>query len=72
MSAYISEAKKRAPADKKLAGHCKAILKSFKDYKTCKEINLDCANCKIMIMMGYLEWFEDLLGYSPKKNKKND
>ena len=71
MSAYITETKKRAPADKKLADHCKAILKHFKDYKACKDIAIDCAQCKIMIMLGYLDWMIDLLGYSNKSKKKN-
>ena len=70
MSAYISETKKREPADKKLADHCKAILKHFKDYKTCKDVAIDCAQCKIMIMLGYLDWMVDLLGYSRKGLQK--
>lgn len=55
--------------DKQLSNHIKAILSDFKDYKTCKEIDVDCYQCKIMIMLGYLTWFEDLLDY-PQESKK--
>ena len=64
---------KKEITDKKLAKHCQAIVDNFKDYKTCKEINVDCGQCKITIMVGYLWWMLDILGYSsgyPQKDKK--
>ena len=29
--------------------------------KICEELYADCANCKGHILLGYLEWYKDLL-----------
>lgn len=31
--------------------------------KVCKDINPDCPNCKAQLLLGYLNWYRDLLKY---------
>ena len=38
--------------------------------RVCKELHLDCANCKAQILIGSLNWYVDLLEWSSDKDKK--
>ena len=35
----------------------------------CKGYNPDCANCKSQLLLGYLEWYLDLLEWTKDKLK---
>ncbi len=48
-------------SDKKLIKAIDILLKDFGDYKPCKGWDADCANCKLYVLAGYLEWLKTLL-----------
>lgn len=51
----------RCSDDKKLIQAIDILLKDFGDYKPCKGWDADCAQCKLYVLSGYLEWFKDIL-----------
>lgn len=48
--------------DKNLIKAIDVLLKNFEDYKPCKGWDTDCANCKLYVLTGYLNWLRELLG----------
>ncbi len=44
----------------------KILLKRLKTFKPCKELNLNCPNCKFMILRANLEWWLDLEEWGEK------
>ncbi|MDP1689553.1 MAG: hypothetical protein Q8L47_05530 [bacterium] len=36
----------------------------------CKELDLECANCKAQILIGHLNWYINLLDWSINQDKK--
>ncbi len=38
--------------------------------RVCKELHLECANCKAQVLIGHLNWYIDLLDWSITQEKK--
>ena len=45
----------------------KDIQKGF-GKKVCKELHFDCANCQAQALIGYLNWYIDLLDWSREQD----
>ena len=60
-------------SDKKslqLARQLKRDLQDGFGKRVCKELHLECANCKAQVLIGHLNWYIDLLEWSIKQDYK--
>lgn len=54
--------KKMLKSEQKALQNIKELRRFIlKDYEPCKELNMDCPNCKFGLLLAYIEWYEDLI-----------
>jgi hypothetical protein len=64
---YIARIKKDKAKLKLLETLISILKKDWIGKKPCKEIHVDCATCRAMIMLGYVEWMAEHYHYKTKK-----